>query len=268
MFLPELKTLLESSSIRELSMRGPVLRRRLLIAAVILLGILILCFYPKVYLIRGSAAGTLYWNNSQALLFMGGGVAGARMSFLRYAVEPLIEIGRVPGRPPDDSASSQIVVIRVTDKDIQQFDTDLARYADEPHCDLGSAVFGGHIYFGCLVRGPMWKWSGDKLELATPDDLRGFDPTKATPPVALHHPWEFDGVDGWSMRELNENPPKNELILNGQPVTIIFHGETWPKRPLSVDLVRPGQSPQTIWSFDGRVHMVSRSEYEHAFEKP
>jgi hypothetical protein len=239
---------------------GPGLKRKLLIAAVILLGILILCFYPKVYLIRGTAGGILYWNNSEALLFMGGGVDGARMSVLRYAVEPFIEMGRIPGRPPDDERCSQVVVVRVTDKEIGRYDTGLGCVADYD-------VFEGHIY--AVEWSRLWKWSGTNFDAATPEEAHVFDEGRvAATAAARPHPWEFDGVEGWSMRVLNYKPPKNELILNGQPVTIIFHGETWPKRPLSVDLVRPGQSPQTIWSFDGRVHMVSRSEYEHAFEKP
>lgn len=81
------------------------------------------------------------------------------------------------------------------------------------------------------------------------------------------HPWEFDNVDGWSMRQFGSTGPKFQLSLDGEPLTILYTGETWPPKPVSVDLIRPGQAPQRIWEFDGRPHRVSKVEYEGYFGK-
>lgn len=139
--------------------------KKVLVAVVILVGVFVLVLYPKVYVLRGSAGGSLYWNANEALLFMGGGTSGARMSYPRYALEPFL-VGMGDVRPPDDEACSQILVIRVTDKVVQRYDTGV-------DCVAAYDVFESHIY---AVSWPkLWKWSGTRLETATPEELRAFD---------------------------------------------------------------------------------------------
>jgi len=69
--------------------------KKSLVVVVVLAGILLILTYAKIYVVRGSAGGVLYWNASEALLFMGGGNSGARMSYLRYAFDPLLSAVRV-----------------------------------------------------------------------------------------------------------------------------------------------------------------------------
>jgi hypothetical protein len=237
--------------------------KKFLVVLLVLAGILLILSYPKIYVIRGSAGGGLYWNANEALLFMTGGSSGAHMSYLRYAFDPLLLALR-DVRPPDDERCSQTLVIRVTDKDAQRYETDLYRYSVQPYCGYGDALFEGRIYVGYLAQDRLWKWSGSQFEPATPEEVRAFHSAKAAAKPDSH-PWQFDDVDGWSMRDFGQTPPRYQLVLNGQPVTIVFSGETWPPKPLSVDLVRPGQAVQRIWTFDGRPHRVSKAEYERIF---
>jgi hypothetical protein len=235
--------------------------KKISLFVLILLGILVVLVYPKVYVIRGTAGGVLYWNAKEALLFMSGGSEGARMSYPRYAFGPLLEALRFV-RAADEQRCSEIVAIRVSDNDVQRYDTDLYRYTDGPNCDFTYRLFDGHFY---AVEWPkLWRWSGASFERPTPEEYGTFA-TATFRPKSVFHPWEFDDIDGWSMRAFGQTPPRYELLLNGKPVTIVFSGETSPQRPLSVDLIRPGQAPQRIWSFDGRPHRVSRVEYERAF---
>lgn len=237
--------------------------KKSLISIAVLAGIFLFLYtYPKVYVIRGSAGGVLYWNTDQALLFMAEASDGARMSYARYASEPfLVGLGNV--RPPDDERCSKILVIRVTDKDSQLYETDLFRYAGEPSCAFQYEFFAGHFY---AVSWPkLWKWSGTGFERPTPEEYGAFATANFTQKTTSPHPWQSDNVDGWSMRAFGQTPPKYQIVLNGQPATILFSGETSPPRPLSVDLMRPGQPSQTIWRFDGRPHRVSKSEYERVF---
>ncbi len=235
--------------------------KKTLIVLLALAGILLILTYSKIYVVRGSAGGVLYWNANEALLFMGGGNSGARMSYLRYAFDPLLSAVRVV-RPPDDERCTHSVVIRVTDKDVQRYETDLYQYTGEPSCGFHYDLFGGHFYAADWPK--LWKWSGTRFERPTPEEYGAFA-TATFRPKNVTHPWEFDNVDGWSMRALAQTPPRYELTLNGQPLTLVFSGETWPPKPLSLDFIRPGQAPQRIWTFDGLPHRVSRSEYERIF---
>ena len=239
--------------------------KKYLIVLIVVAGIVFLLVYPKVNVVRGSAGGALYWNTNEALLFMGGGSDGARMSYPRYFSEPLLASLRFV-RPLDDSRCSQAIVIRITDKDIQRYDTDVG-------CVAAYDVFEGHVYAVYLPK--LWEWVGTHFEPATVGE-RDFQAGRATSmPASRSHPWEFDNIDGWSMRKLGAVGPKyqfkgrpvtlTQVNLGGQPVYFIFSGETFPRMPISVDLVRSGQSPQTIWSFDGRPHRVSKTEYERIF---
>jgi hypothetical protein len=237
---------------------------------VVLAGLFLLLPYPKVYILRGSAGGVLYWNTNEAVLFMTGGSSGARMSPFRYTLEPVLESLRNV-RSPDDERCSQVMVIRVTDKDVQRYETDLYHYASEPYCGFHYVLFEGQFY---AVSGPsLWKWSGTSFERPTPEEYGAY-PAGGGKTVS-QHPWYFDSVDGWSMRELGSVGPQyqfkgrpvtvTQLTLNGQPVSFVFSGETFPQMPISVDLLRSGQGPLTIWSFDGRPHRVSKAEYERVF---
>ncbi len=244
-------------------MRADVLKKSLIVL-IALAGILFLLIYPKAYVIRGSAGGTLYWKADEAFLFLGENAYGARMSYSRYALEPFL-VGMGVVHPTEAVTCSKIAVIRVTDKDLQNFETDLYRYTEDAGCSFKYQFFRGQIY---AVSWPeLWRWSGTRFETTTPEEYGAYAEALANGTTVSQRPWEFDNIDGWSMRILNETPHEHQLVLNGQPVTIIFHGETWPPAPVSVDLTRPGQPPQTIWSFDGRPHRVSKAEYERTFEK-
>ena len=239
--------------------------KKALIAVLILIGLSLLLYYPRVYIVRGSAGGVLYWNTNEALPFMGGGSAGARLSYPRYLLEPLLtSFGSV--RSPDNESCSHVLVIRVTNEDVQRYDT-------EVDCVAAYDLFEHHIYAVQLPR--TWEWNGTRFESANLDNAR-FQKGRATAkPGVSQHPWYFDDVDGWSMRQLGSVGPKYEfkgrpvtvtqLTLNDQPVSFIFSGETFPQMPIAVDLVRSDQSPETIWSFDGRPRRVSKAEYERVF---
>jgi len=214
-----------------------------------------LAFYPRIYLVRGSAGGVLFWNETEALLFMGGGNAGARMPHLRYVLEPLfVSLGHV--RQPSDERCLNVTVIRVIHEITESYDTDV-------NCVSAYRLFEGQIYAISAPRD--WKWSGNRFQPATPDETRSLESPENISDADLHHPREFDDIGGWSMRDLRQNPAQHKIVLNGQSVTITFHRPTWPPKPLSVDLTRPGESTQTLWNFDEEPHRVSKAEYARLF---
>jgi hypothetical protein len=216
----------------------------------------------RAYVVRDSlSAGKLYWNAKEALVIIAEASDGADMTYARYELEPfLLSLGHI--RQPSNKRCTQVLVIRLTDKGDQRYDTDLYKYSQDPYCGFDFDLFEGDVY---AVAGPsLWKWSDTHFEPAPPRELGVFDATRAAKSNSKH-PWKFDDIEGWSMRQFGQTPPKYELALNGQPVTLVFHGATWPPTPISVELIRTGENPQTIWSLDERPRRVTRTEYEHAF---
>jgi hypothetical protein len=237
--------------------------RKSVITVITSIGVLLfLLISLKVYVIRGTGGGALYWNADEALLFIAENNYGARMSALRYIAEPfLLSLGDV--RAPDDTRCRKTLVVGITDKDVHVYDTDLYRYGGENGCQFQAERFAGNFYEVAWPK--LWKWSDTRFDRPTPQEYGAYAEALFAGKTVLQHPWEFDNVNGWSMRGFGQTGPTYQFTLNGQPVTILFHGETSHAEPLSVDLIRPGQAPQKIWSFDVRPHRVSKSEYETAF---
>jgi hypothetical protein len=187
------------------------------------------------------------------------------MSYLRYMVEPFISsLGHV--RQPSEARCSEVQVIQITGQAVRHYETDLWRYAEEPYCGYRIAPFGGEIYIGYLAQDKLWKWSIDHFERVNTEELQAFREAKAAEKT-LSHPSALDNVEGWSMRGLGQSPPGNEIVLDGRPIQIALHGPTWPLKPLSLEIVRPGEAPQTIWSLNEEPQRVTRSEYESVFNQ-
>ena len=236
------------------------MKRKWLIPLILASVLVVLLFYPKMYVVRDEAGGTLFWNSNEALLFVGVERSGARFAPLTYFGNIIREsLGGV--RPPDIEACLQTVVIRMTDKDVERYETDIQRHLTDGDCFGHIAPFEGHIYAGYLAQGRIWKWSGDHFEPAAQEELRGFDPMKAA-----SRGFQFDDIEGWSMREYALGRVRYPLTLNGQPVTFVSSGRVPPAiyEP-SVDVIRSGQNPQRIWYLDERPHRVSKAEYDKIF---
>jgi len=234
--------------------------RRVTILVTVIAGVLALLAYTNVYLVRPSLnAGVLYWNSHEALILIESSTAGVRMSRLRYALEPLSSsLGQV--RQPDRQRCTQMLVIRITDRNVDHYETDLYRHATVPYCGMATVPFRGQIYMGYLAKRRVWKWTGADFAEAPQEELEEFNPVES-----LSHGFQFEHVDGWSMRTFGQGTPKYPMTLNGQQLTLGFSGEGSPPRPLSLDLSRPGQQPETIWSMDGSPRRVNRVEYEEVF---
>lgn len=233
----------------------------------IIAGILFLLTYFQIYVLRGSAGGVLYWNSNEALIFIGENVEGAHMSPLRYGLEPFfLSLGGV--KPRDNLSCARILVIRVTDKDVKTYVTDLPLYCGENEgCNFRFELFEGQIY--ALSWPKMLRWSGSRFEGPTAEEYGAYATATIRQQTAAFepHPWEFDNKGGWSMRELGATRHDTTIVLGGESMTVTFHGDTWPPRPISLDLATSGQPAQTLWTFDGQPRTVSKSKYYASFQR-
>ena len=232
----------------------------------IVAGILFLLTYTQVYVVRGSAGGVLYWDSDEALMFLQENFEGAHMSPLRYGLEPFfLSFRAVKSR--DDLSCARVLAIRVTDKDVKTYVTDLPMYSGENEgCIFRFELFEGQIY--ALSWPKMWRWSGSRFERPTAEEYGAYATAMIRQQTAPFepHPWEFDNKNGWSMRQFGATPHDTTIVLGGESMTVTFHDGTWPPKPTSVDLVRSGQSPQTLWLFDGQPHRVTKPKYYASFQ--
>ncbi|MGA9143454.1 MAG: hypothetical protein WA664_14690 [Candidatus Acidiferrales bacterium] len=78
--------------------------------------------------------------------------------------------------------------------------------------------------------------------------------------------FQFDNVDGWSMREYALGHVTYPLNLSGRSVTLVSSGRQSPDiYDLTVDVLRPDHAAQRIWSFNERPHLVTKQEYQRIF---
>jgi hypothetical protein len=220
-----------------------------------------------VYALQGFGNGEVYWNNDEALVYLTDDVLGAHMSLFRYAAEPFfLNLGQA--RTRDDLACARTVVIRITGNDLQVLDPGLPTYFRHG-CEIGMRYFSGHFYAASWPK--LWVWDGTRFERPTPEQYgayaTAFDARSLPPGPDAEITGKFDNIDGWSWRSFTKGQ-RYDLTVNGQPMTLIFTGlpsPNTPQPPYSLDLIRPGQSPQRIWYFDGRPHRVTKTEYYAAF---
>jgi hypothetical protein len=225
--------------------------KRLWILVAVIVPIVLFLALSKVYVVRSGTSGTLYWNADKALLFIQVGTSGVRLSSARYALEPfLVSLGDV--RPPDDHRCVESFVIQVTDKDVQRYET-------PGYCYPNYVVFKSHIYTGLPGLRQLYRWNGTHFETATQEEVSGFDP------IATARGFQFDNVEGWSMREqgLALGHVTYALTLNHQQVTYISSGDY--DSPSTVYVKFQAGPPQKIWYFENGPHLISKKEYEGIF---
>lgn len=227
-----------------------------------LIVLFILQYWPTVYVVRGNGGGALFWNANEAFVFLGENSNGLRESLLRYVADPfLVALGRV--YPSETTICSRMPVIRITSTEIKTYDHNISGDPDDRGCRFGEEVFRGQLY--AIAWPAMWRWTGTEFVRPTPEEYGAYAEASAAQKTIRPIPWSFDNVEGWSMRDLSDTAHDFSILVGGQSIRLVYHGETSPRMPVSLELARPGESPHAIWSFDGRPHRVSKAEYEKLF---
>jgi hypothetical protein len=227
--------------------------RKSLFALLAVSGIVLVSTFINIYSVRDGAGGTLFWKDNTAYLFLNVGRFGYRTSCLQYAGEIIEEI-LGGARSPSDKRF-YVVVLQITPEEAQKY------VAKDLY--LGSyAVSDGSIYSGDLNDGILWKWDGGAFDRVNEADRQSF-----TKDQILNGP-DYDNVDGWHERccFLSRSNEYNYVVnLNVQTFTVVARREG--VNQLSIDLSRPGQNPERLWSLSERPHIVSKAEYQRTFGK-
>ena len=240
-------------SINHMQLRWKITPRALIICLVVAAA-LATSGYAKLSLVFTEASGSLFWDADEAYLFLDYANSGVRMSYLSYLLEfPKTMLG---GPTLRSDLSGSVLALRISRQAIEPLTTqDLS---------LGDYRFvKGDIYSRSGIDGSIWKWSGTAFIRASGDEDRAFNP------VAPGGFLGFDNVNGWS-----ERAQLGGGVRDGYEVPFTLGGEKFSLvtrqgalGEVSIDLIRPGQAPQKIWSLDQSTRWVSKAHYQRIFHK-
>lgn len=213
----------------------------------------------KVYFMREGSGGTLFWKADEAYLFMDGTRRGYHFKYIKY---PWIALGEYLNAPPflNDSRVSDIV-IRVTSSAVERHQVDFGE--DTGNAARSITPFDDGFYAQC----PGWvlcKWTGKSFEPATQDEQQRHDGTNRLYRGAINN----GSINGWSMQNIGSSPGDHFEVQVGDKFVIAVKNQATDQSQyhwVSVNLVRPGQVPESLYDVNGTPRTVSKAEYERAF---
>ena len=225
--------------------------------AVLVIAIMVVGF-GKIYAIRDDCGGELLWNADEAYLFIGVARQGFRISYREYPWVILKE-SLYGVRPPDDQRTS-VTVIHIAASGVEQHVVEMLDEQPAKNPILFTRR-QGNIYANC--EGYLCKWTGNKFEVTTEEEQHRLDGTSQL--------LEKNMEKGWSKRGFGGAPTDYQFAVDvGQTFKLGVTNKLLDRTRrsiVSVDVVRPGRSPEVIWHLDERNRSVSRKEYEDTFER-
>ncbi len=222
--------------------------KKTVVIAVSVLALVILGSFTNYYLLAASSVDLL-WNANDVYLFSGVVERGYRINYLLYPIEAIREyLGAVPS--PDNQRFS-VVVLRIGSDAVQRYDI------EDVH--LGSIhVFENTIYASDIKNARLIKWTGAQFVPANSDEKQRLGANINRFPAP-----SFSNVGGWSARLGPDG--EYRIQLAGKTLTLLIKGGAG-QDVASIDLTRPGEAAQTIWSLDQRRQKVGKDQYEQTFK--
>lgn len=245
---------------------GITLRKKVIATFTLLIIGLIILGSLKVYHVRKQGSGSLFWNKDAAYIFINIENRGYSLSFLGFAAEFIREVFPFGASAPTDLHSSTLV-LEVTPDSVQHNIIENQWLGPvEP--------FDAVLYAVNLVdqRGFL-KWSGDHFEPTNTGERTRIQ--GAIRQGEIPSGPSYDNLQGWSKRTVAgdvtgvssnavENDAKVTIELDGRSLTFVMNSG-FISHQAYIDLQRPGQAPERIWSLDEQAHRVSKKEYQQIF---
>ena len=208
----------------------------------------------KLYFVADHAGAIAFQRGDAAYLFVGGGHTGWHFPALAYpAILAMNFLGAV------NEPSDQVVVplvIRVTPQGVQ-------RWVNEP-VDAAFLTPFQDGFYGLCPGAVLCKWTEKGFVRASPEEEKGIEIDKL-------HRGSLDNklINGWSTHQLKVAPGDHfEVELDDNLAITVKNGsERFGFPNVTIDLLRPGQVPENLYSADARARRVSRTKYEQLFGK-
>lgn len=232
------------------------------IAIVILIPVAIAASF-KVYLNFEDSGTTVLWNDKEAYFFIGTRSIGHRVNLLWF---PWFLAKNYLGavEDPDDIRGSSDA-IRVTSSNVEHH---MLKVVDLPP-GAGPAMYTpleGHIYVNYPALGGLCRWAGDHFESATPEERHRLDGITHLTNKDIEH-----DVNGWSKHsfavgpgDINDTFPIE--VGNSFKLSLSDLAAQNGDRAFSINLLRPGYTPERIWNRQLRWGRVSKAEYRRVFQ--
>lgn len=222
--------------------------------ALCLVVLAILAFlFPELHFVDDAADGVLLWNSQEAYFFVGLSRDGYQLTAIHGLVALIPAFFGAP-RTRDDTRSFTIV-FRVTPNGVEKYVV--------PDVGFRAYIPNGETIYA-WDGGPLWKWAGTHFEKVDRAEPRRFLLDES----ALFSKKDSTDANGWSVRHSLRNWP-SEIELQGKRVKFLTKINEWSitKREVSLDIQLPNGSVQRVLHAKSWPHLVSKSEYNHAFEK-
>jgi hypothetical protein len=211
------------------------------------------------YVIDGSAA-TVFSRGDEAYLFLGNGRTGYRVSYLAFPFVILRQYFNAPIEPTDESGCS--LDMRITSSNIERYLT----HCGDPDLQFVAFLTPFEDGFYAHCRGAiLCKWTDRGFVPATQEEARRIGGESALVKGDMNN----QIVNGWHVHRAGwpgdhfEVPVGEDLVLS--VTNRATNVREWQYPWITVDLLRPGQSPQTLYDVNGYPRRVSKSEYEQTF---
>jgi hypothetical protein len=229
-------------------------KRIVQVTALCLVVLTILAFlFLELHFVDDAADGVLLWNSQEAYLFVGLSRDGYHLTAIHCLVALIPAFFGVP-RARDDTRSFTIV-FRVTPAGVEKHVV--------PDVGFRAYIPNGETIYA-WDGGPLSRWAGTYFEKVDPDEPRRF----LLDENALFSKKDFTDANGWSVRHSLRNWP-SEIELQGERVKFLTKINDWPttRKEVSLDIQLPSGTSQTVLRAKSWPHLVSKSEYDHTFER-
>ncbi len=238
------------------------MRTKTVIALVVLALLLAASVSLKVYFSTSHVAAMMFWRGDEAYLFLGTGHTGHRFSYLEY---PLVVVREYFHAPPlSEHRRGSSLVIHVTPSMVERHVKD-----DDEESATGPNFLTPFEdgFFAMCSGAVLCKWTANGFELATEEEQRRHDGVNRLVRGSMNN----QIVNGWHVRGSFRSPGDHAEVEIGKDLVISVRNRAADVRAypwVSVDLLRPGQEPESLYSVDGTPRRVSKSEYDRTFKKP
>jgi hypothetical protein len=213
------------------------------------------------YLVDGSGA-TLFSRGDEAYLFLASGHEGYRVSYLAFPFAIVREYFNAPISRTDYGGCS--LVIRVTASKVERFLT----HCGDPDLQYVAFVtpFEDGFYAMCRLS-IVCKWTESGFVPATQEETRRVGGVSGL----VKGDMKDQTVNGWNVRYARMPGDHVEVPISSELIISVRNRATdvpkWQDPWITVDLLRPGQSPQTLYDVNGKPRRVSKREYEDVFRQ-
>jgi|ERR1700737_2421855 len=215
----------------------------------------------QIYFVEDFSIGTVFARGDEAYFFVGHSREGFHPSYLKYLGAVVAAKLNVP-TPSDDQRGSGLV-IHVTPSMVERF---VFEDTDENATSVSFMTPFDDGFYALCAADIFCKWTSKGFRPATKEEERSHGGVGG-----LFRGTDIDLIlNGWHEHRTTLLPGQHFKVEFGQgfELDVQNHATEMSYTSVSVDLLRPGQPPESLYNVSGIPRRVSKAEYERIFKKP